>query len=141
MAVTFSNACPLPQKKTNKINFTAIGYVQNTFSEPDSPDKIKESDSKIILNQDLAEGLEGLNPGEQIAVIFYFHRSEGYELRQHPRGDKNRAKRGVFALHSPKRPNPIGMTVVDLVEINDNILRVHGLDAIDGTPVLDLKPV
>ncbi|MBN2390399.1 MAG: SAM-dependent methyltransferase, partial [Anaerolineae bacterium] len=55
-------------------------------------------------------------------------------------GDRNRPRRGVFALRSPRRPNPIGVTVVDLVAIQGNVLRVLGLDAINGTPLLDLKP-
>ena len=84
--------------------------------------------------------MQGLDVGQQIMVIYYFHRSEGYDLLQHPRGDQSRPKRGVFALRSPRRPNPIGVTVVELVGIDGNVLRVCGLDAIDGSPVLDLKP-
>jgi tRNA-Thr(GGU) m(6)t(6)A37 methyltransferase TsaA len=72
-------------------------------------------------------------------VIFHFHLSRGYELRQHPRGDHTREPRGVFALHSPRRPNPIGVTTIELVEVTGNVLTVRGLDAINGTPVLDLK--
>jgi tRNA (adenine37-N6)-methyltransferase len=141
MAVTFSNACPIPEKDSSVVTFKAIGYVQNAFPEPAAPEEIRVAESRIILNPDLVEGLHGLEPGTQLAVIFYFHRSEEYELRQHPRGDQNRPKRGVFSLRSPKRPNPIGMTVVDLIEIENNVLLVRGLDAINGTPVLDLKPV
>jgi tRNA-Thr(GGU) m(6)t(6)A37 methyltransferase TsaA len=73
-------------------------------------------------------------------VVYYFHRSDDYELCQHPQGDRNRSRRGVFSLRSPRRPNPIGVTVVDLVAIEGNMLRVQSLDAINGTPVLDLKP-
>ena len=76
-----------------------------------------------------------------LLVVFVFHRSEGHELLQHPRGDRSRPKRGVFALRSPNRPNPIGVTEVELIAIEGSILTVRGLDAIDGTPVLDLKPV
>jgi len=124
----------------NSISFTAIGTVLNEFKEPASPEEIRASESRIILNPGLVEGLLGLEPGGQLMVIFYFHLSKGFDLRQHPRGDPGRAKRGVFALHSPRRPNPIGVTVVELLGIEGNILRVRGLDAIDGTPVLDLKP-
>jgi L-fuculose-phosphate aldolase len=73
-------------------------------------------------------------------VVFQFHRSDGYSLLQHPRGDRTRAKRGVFALRSPHRPNPIGVTVVKILGIADNVVCVKGLDAYDGSPVLDLKP-
>lgn len=122
------------------IVFEAIGYVENTFDEPVAPDEIRSVESRIILDPALTDGLLGLEPGQQIMVVFYFHRSQGDDLRQHPRGDRSRPQRGVFALRSPRRPNPIGVTIVDLVAIEGNVLRVQSLDAINGTPVLDLKP-
>ena len=122
------------------ITYKAIGYVRNGFSEPTSADEIRAVESQIMLDSTLVPGLTGLKPGQQVVVLFHFHRSQGYDLLQHPRGDVSRPKRGVFALRSPRRPNSIGMTVVDLVAVDDNVLRVRGLDAIDGTPVLDLKP-
>jgi tRNA (adenine37-N6)-methyltransferase len=121
------------------VTLRPIGYVENEFTEPASPDEIRMIESRIILDPALTQGLQGLEPSQQIMVIFYFHHSEGYDLLQHPQGDRSRPKRGVFTLRSPNRPNPIGVTVVDLVGIEDNILRVLGLDAIQGTPVLDLK--
>ena len=72
-------------------------------------------------------------------VVFHFHRSEGYELLQHPWGDQSRPKRGVFALYSQNRSNPTGLTFVELVSMEGNVLRMRGLDAINGTPLLDLK--
>jgi len=122
------------------ITYKAIGRVENTFDEPADPDQIKAVESRIVLDPRLVEGLQGLEAGQQLMVIFHFHRSQGYELRQHPRGDRSRPRRGVFALRSPNRPNPIGVTTVDLVALEGNVLRVRGLDAINGTPVLDLKP-
>lgn len=122
------------------LTLSPIGYVRSSIKEPLPPDQIKVVPSRIILDPALVEGLDGLQPGQQLMVIFQFHLSRGYDLKQHPRRDLSRPTRGVFALHTPQRPNPIGVTVVELVEINDNILLVHGLDAIDGTPVLDLKP-
>jgi tRNA-Thr(GGU) m(6)t(6)A37 methyltransferase TsaA len=122
------------------LRLRAIGHVENEFGESAPPDEIRLAESRLVLDPSLVAGLKGLEPGQQIMVVFYFHRSEGYDLLQHPRGDQSRSKRGVFALRSPRRPNPIGVTVVDLIEIEDNVLRVRGLDAINGTPVLDLKP-
>jgi tRNA-Thr(GGU) m(6)t(6)A37 methyltransferase TsaA len=122
------------------IAIQAIGYVENEFAGPAAPDEIRAVESRLIIESALVEGLKGLEPGQQIMVVFYFHRSEGFELLQHPRGDQNRPKRGVFALRSPNRPNPIGVSVVDLIGVEGNVLRVRGLDAISGTPVLDLKP-
>jgi tRNA (adenine37-N6)-methyltransferase len=118
----------------------AIGHVENEFVEPASPELIRSVESQIILDPALLEGLRGLEPGQQLLVIFYFHRSTGFDLLQYPRGDRSRPLRGVFALRSPRRPNPIGATIVELVSIEGNILHVRGLDAIHGTPVLDLKP-
>ena len=121
------------------IVYHAIGRVENVFDEPAPPPDIRAVESRIVLNPSLVEGLQGLEAGLQVMVIFYFDRSQGFDLLQHPQGDESRPRRGVFALHSPRRPNPIGVTVVDVLAVEGNVLRVHGLDAINGTPVLDLK--
>ncbi|HET90410.1 MAG TPA: SAM-dependent methyltransferase [Chloroflexi bacterium] len=122
------------------IVYRAIGHVENEFDEPAPPSEIRAVESRIVLDLSLTEGLKGLEPGRQVMVVFCFHRSQGFDLLQHPRGDRSRPRRGVFALRSPRRPNPIGVTMVDLVAIEGNVLYVQGLDAINGTPVLDLKP-
>jgi tRNA-Thr(GGU) m(6)t(6)A37 methyltransferase TsaA len=118
----------------------AIGHVENDFDEPAGLRKMRSVESRIVLEPVLTEGLRGLEPGRQVMVIFHFHRSQGFDLLQHPQGDRSRPRRGVFALRSPHRPNPIGVTVVDVVAVDGNVLKVRGLDAINGTPVLDLKP-
>ncbi len=123
------------------LTFEAIGYVENELEEISSREQCRSAESRIVLNPEYVEGLWGLEPGKSIMVIFYFHRSIGYDLLQHPRGDESRAKRGVFAIRSSRRPNSIGVTEVELLAIEGNVLRVLGLDAINGTPVLDLKPV
>lgn len=125
---------------TQVFQVRSIGHVENEFDQPAAPDQIRMVESRLILDPALVEGLQGLEAGQQIMVVFYFHRSKGFDLLQHPRGDQNRPRRGVFALRSPRRPNPIGVTVVELLGIDGNVLRVRGLDAIAGTPVLDLKP-
>jgi tRNA-Thr(GGU) m(6)t(6)A37 methyltransferase TsaA len=127
------------QEKTGTFQFKPIGYVKNQFQEPTDAGTLTSRPSRIVLAPDLKDGLIGLEPGMQILVVFVFHRAVGFDLLQHPRGDPSREKRGVFALHSPNRPNPIGVTQVELLAIEGNILTVRGLDAIDGTPVLDLK--
>jgi tRNA-Thr(GGU) m(6)t(6)A37 methyltransferase TsaA len=122
------------------VTYQPIGHVVNEFPDPVGPDAMQESDSRIVLEPTLVAGLIGLEPGQRLLVIFHFHRSTDFDLLQHPRGDRSRPRRGVFALRSPRRPNSIGISVVDLVAIEGNTLRVHGLDAINGTPVLDIKP-
>ena len=121
------------------VTYNTIGYVRNAFDESGRGEQIRASESRIVLNTDLAAGLQGLEPGQQVMVIFNLHRSHDFKLLQHPRGDRTRHLCGVFALHSPRRPNPIGVTVVELLSVNKNVLTVRGLDAFDGTPVLDLK--
>ena len=117
-----------------------IGRVENDFPMGTSSDTMRSGESRIVLDPAFAPGLQGLEKEPRILVVYHFHLSEGWDMHQHPRGDKTRPKRGVFALRSPRRPNPIGVTEVELLEIRENILRVRGLDAVDGTPVLDLKP-
>lgn len=122
-----------------RFHFQPIGYVENEHDFPS--DHFRDTaESRLHIDPSLAAGLEGLSVGQQIMVIFYFHHSKGFSLLQHPQGDQSRAKRGVFAICSPYRPNPIGVTVVTLIGIEGNVLRVRGLDACNGTPILDLKP-
>jgi len=121
--------------------FRAIGHVENLFNDPTSAATLRAAESRIVIDSEFSQGLTGLEAGQRLQVLFVFHLSHGSELMQHPRGDRSRAKRGVFALRSPKRPNAIGVSEVDIVSIDDNILRVRRLDALNGTPILDLKPV
>jgi len=114
--------------------------VQNAFDKSAPQQTIAAEESRIILDEELVDGLAGLRLGERLLVTFFFDRSEGFDLRQHPRGDKSRPLRGVFALRSPRRPNPIGVTQVELLSVAGNVLVVRGLDALNGTPVLDIKP-
>lgn len=123
------------------VSFTPIGEIQNGFPMGTPSETMRAAESRIVLRPGLAEGLQDLDKEQRVLVIFHFHRSQGFELLQHPKGDTDRPKRGVFALRSPRRPNSIGVTEVELLEVRENVLVVRGLDAIDGTPVLDLKPV
>ena len=72
-------------------------------------------------------------------MLFYCHRASGYDLQVHPRGDPGQPLRGVFAVRSPCRPNPIGVTTARVRRVEGNVLEVIGLDALDGSPVLDIK--
>lgn len=125
---------------TQCITYRPIGFVENAFDQPAAPEQIRAHAARVVLDPALVAGLLGLAQGQDIAVVFPCHLSEGYELMQHPRGDTSSPRRGVFALRSPRRPNPIGITVVKLTALEGNILHVQGLDALNGTPVLDIKP-
>ena len=103
-------------------------------------DELRARPARIVLDPSLTDGLLGLEPGSDVLVLFYFHRSAGYDLQLHPRGDPSQPLRGVFATRSQYRPNPVGLTVVRVQRVEGNVLEVVGLDALDGSPVLDVKP-
>lgn len=96
--------------------------------------------ARIELVRDWAPGLEGLAPGRWLWVLCYYHRGRTPRLRIHPRGDSSRPLTGLFNSRSPNRPNPISLTLVRLEALDDGVLTVSGLEALDGTPVLDIKP-
>jgi tRNA-Thr(GGU) m(6)t(6)A37 methyltransferase TsaA len=120
-----------------------IGVVHNSVKEP-RMEGWESLESTIVVEDRRASALDGLEAFSHIFVIYWMHLiSEN--LREttthiHPRGDTRIPLQGVFATRTPFRPNPIGLRVVSLLERRGNLLRVRGLDAIDGTPVLDLKP-
>ena len=95
----------------------------------------------LEVNPRVAEGLEGIATGNEIIVITWFHQATRDILKVHPRGDNNRPLTGVFATRSPDRPNPLGLHQVTVLEIAGNRLRVGPMEAIDGTPVVDIKPM
>lgn len=121
--------------------FVPIGYVESDFKEiQHDPDVFKGAVSRIRVLEEYTDGLYRLEATRRLYVIFVFDRAEGYRLVVHPRGDRSRPERGVFATRSPYRPNPIGLAVVGLLGVEGNLMTVRDLDAIDGTPVLDIKP-
>ncbi len=98
-------------------------------------------DAWIEIIPALAEALEGVSVGDELIVITWFHQSEREVLKVHPRGDVRNPLTGVFATRSPDRPNPLGLHRVTVLEIGGNRVKVGPIEAIDGTPVVDLKPV
>ncbi len=114
-----------------------IGEVKSRFKEPGDPYEMRQYESEIIIETEFVDGLYKIEDYKHLQIIFHFHQSVGYKLIG-PR--RYGPERGVFASRSPKRPSPIAVTTVELIERKDNVLRVKGLDAIDGTPVLDIKP-
>jgi len=117
-----------------------IGHVENQCDQPARPEVLRASQSRIVVYPEFSEGLEGLEQSNRLTVVFHFHRAEGYALRQHPRGDQTRPLRGVFSLCSPFRPNRIGVSFPRLLQREGNVLHVTELDALNESPVLDIKP-
>jgi tRNA-Thr(GGU) m(6)t(6)A37 methyltransferase TsaA len=89
----------------------------------------------------LAEAAADLLPGDDVFVLTWLDRASRDVLRVHPRGDRTSPERGIFSTRSPDRPNPIGLHRVEIAEIDGVRVRVRPLEAVDGTPVLDIKPV
>jgi tRNA-Thr(GGU) m(6)t(6)A37 methyltransferase TsaA len=98
-------------------------------------------DAWIEMDSGVAEGLEGIVAGDEIVLITWFHKAHRDILKVHPRRDKNKPLVGIFATRSPDRPNPLGLHRVRVLEIAANRLKVGPLEAIDGTPIVDIKPV
>ena len=120
--------------------FTPIGYVESEFAGYAPSEEMRARPSRIILRPELAPGLMGLTAGQSILVLFHLHRTVDYQLQLHPGHNPQNPLRGVFATRSQYRPNPIAATVAQIQNIDGNALTVSGLDAQDGSPVLDLKP-
>ncbi|MFO8020013.1 MAG: tRNA (N6-threonylcarbamoyladenosine(37)-N6)-methyltransferase TrmO [Promethearchaeia archaeon] len=116
----------------------SIGTVKSKFSEPVDPFKMKKHKSTIIIHDEFEEGLFKIENSEYLQILFFFHESEEKEDLKGP--TYSGEVRGVFASRSPHRPNLIGLTTVKLLKREENKLIVKGLDAIDGTPVIDIKP-
>lgn len=125
-----------------EINLPPIGFVKNSIKEPKTEDW-QTVTSEIIIDEDLKEALSRIDEFSHIIVIYWMHKvpqSQRSMRKVHPKANQNLPLVGVFASRSPARPNPIGITTVKLLERRDNVLKVIGLDAVDGTPVLDIKP-
>jgi tRNA-Thr(GGU) m(6)t(6)A37 methyltransferase TsaA len=124
-----------------KIIFTPIGYVKTNAEGNQVKDKANIS--QIVLRDELIEGLSGIADFSHLFVLFYLNQitdEQRKTLKVHPRGRMDMPLTGVFAARTMLRPNPIGLTLVELVKVEGNVLTVRGLDAYDQTPVLDIKP-
>ena len=124
-----------------KIVLKPIGFVRTEAVG----DEVKDKDriSQIVVNRELAEALEGIAEFSHLFVLFWLHEVTSEErktLKVHPRGREDLPLLGVFATRTKLRPNPIGLTLIELLKVEGNVMTVRGLDAFNGTPVLDLKP-
>ena len=98
-------------------------------------------DAWLEVNESVADALDGIARGDEIIVLTWLHRARRDVLKVHPRSDAQRPLTGVFATRSPDRPNPIGIHSVTVREVQDHRLRIGPIEVIDGTPVVDIKPV
>ena len=122
------------------LTLKAIGIVRSEIKQPVRRES-KDVVSEIVVDRDLTEALDNLDEFSHIIVIYWMHQQLGPAPKKvRPMGNPERSLMGVFATRSPARPNPVGKATVRLLQRQDNILKVKGLDAIDGSPVIDIKP-
>jgi tRNA-Thr(GGU) m(6)t(6)A37 methyltransferase TsaA len=127
-----------------QIELAPIGRVESPLTDSATTPKQGDEgapDAWLVLEAGPTKGLDGVEAGDEIIVLTWLDRARRDVLSVHPRGDLARPPQGVFSTRSPDRPNPIGLHRVEVAEIDGNRLRVHGLEALDGTPILDLKPL
>jgi tRNA-Thr(GGU) m(6)t(6)A37 methyltransferase TsaA len=121
-----------------------VGRVESPLTDRD--DAPKQGDegaplARIVFLSEFREAVRDLRRGEEVLVLTWLHQGRRDVLSVHPRGDTNRPRAGVFATRAPDRPNPIGLHAVRIDNVEESAITVHNLEAIDGTPVLDIKPV
>jgi tRNA-Thr(GGU) m(6)t(6)A37 methyltransferase TsaA len=121
-----------------------IGVVESPLTDPASAPKQGDEgapDAWLVFEPAVLQGLEGIRPGDRVIVLTWLHRARRDVLRVHPRDDVANPMQGVFNTRSSDRPNPIGLHEVEVVSIEGRRARVRPLEAVDGTPIVDVKPV
>jgi len=124
------------------IEFKPIGYLSTGAEKIPRSWDISDVEGDLIIDRCYTDGLREIKPGQKIYVIFQFHKSPKFNskyLRINP-PRHNRKEMGVFSTHSPVRPNPIGLSILEVLGVEDNVIHVKGLDMLNGTPILDIKP-
>jgi tRNA-Thr(GGU) m(6)t(6)A37 methyltransferase TsaA len=132
-----------PEQEAHTMNLREIGRVESPLTDRESAPKQGHEggpEAWIAFDPALAGALDGLEPGQRVIVFTWFHQADRDVLKVHPRSDPANPLTGVFATRSPDRPNPIGMHPVTVLAIEGARVQVSDLEAIDGTPVIDLKP-
>ena len=126
------------------ISLRAVGRVESELSDPDSAPKQADEgapEASLVFDAEVLPALDGIAPGDRVVVLTWLDRADRDVLAVHPRDDPANPLTGVFATRSSHRPNPIGLHEVEVVAIEGERVRVAALEAVDGTPIVDLKPV
>lgn len=121
-----------------------IGHVESSLVDRNAAPKQGDEgapDAWLVFDPGVAEGIRDIEAGAEIILLTWLDRARRDVLTVHPRGDPDRAECGVFSTRSPDRPNPIGLHRVRVVSVAGTRIRVRALEALDGTPILDVKPV
>jgi tRNA-Thr(GGU) m(6)t(6)A37 methyltransferase TsaA len=126
----------------NDYSLRPIGVVESPLTEPNAAPRQSEEgapDCWLVFDPDVRDALDGLRPGDDIVVITWLHLADRTVREVHPRGDPNSPIRGVLATRSQHRPNPLGLHDVTILAVDDLRINVRGIEAIDGTPIVDIK--
>lgn len=121
-----------------------IGVIRSALTQLEAAPRQGDEgapEAWLEITPSAVEGLEGIIAGDELIVLTWLHLAQRDVLQVHPRGDLERPLTGVFATRSPHRPNPVGLHRVSVLEISQQRLRVAPIEAIDGTPIVDIKPV
>jgi len=132
------------QSEMEGVRLRPIGHVESSLVERESAPRQGDEGAPqawVVIDPAVREGMSHITVGEEILLLTWLHRANRDVLSVHPRGDPERALTGVFSTRSPDRPNPIGLHRVHVLEIRPDRILVDGLEALDGTPVVDIKPV
>lgn len=121
------------------INLKPIGFVKNDIKEARFGDFAEEI-SEIILDKEFTESLTGIEEYSHIIIVYWMDKVKKSVVTHRPQGNPNVPIVGIFSCRCPERPNPIGITTVKLIERRENKIKVKGLDILDGTPIIDIKP-
>jgi tRNA-Thr(GGU) m(6)t(6)A37 methyltransferase TsaA len=135
---------PRRERRSLTVQLVAIGSVESLLVDPASAPKQGNEgspDAWLVFDAAVARGLDGIQPGDEILVLTWLDRAQRDVLRVHPRDDPSNPERGVFSTRSADRPNPVGLHRVEVVSIEGRRFRVRNLEAVDGTPIVDVKPV
>jgi tRNA-Thr(GGU) m(6)t(6)A37 methyltransferase TsaA len=127
-----------------RLEITPVGRVESALIDPASaPNQGDEGapDAWLTFEPEVVEALDGIRVGDEVIVLTWLDRARRDVLRVYPRGDLSRPQQGVFNTRSPDRPNPIGLHRVEIASIEGARVRVRNLEAVDGTPIVDMKPV
>jgi tRNA-Thr(GGU) m(6)t(6)A37 methyltransferase TsaA len=125
-------------------NVRAIGRVESPLTDRESAPRQPDEGAPgawLVFEPEVLEGLRNLRPADEVILITWLDRARRDVLSVHPRGDTSRAKEGVFSTRAPDRPNPIGLHRVEITAIEGPRVQVRSLEALDGTPIIDIKPI
>lgn len=122
-----------------EINIKPIGFVKNNVKEPRFGDFADEV-SEIVVDEKFTEALDGIDDYSHVIIVYWMDKVKNHVIKHQPQGNPDVPIVGIFACRCPARPNPIAITTVKLMEHEGNKLKVKGLDVLDGTPVIDIKP-